>query len=359
MAVRFETAPSVTPMSLRLVSSTLVLAFLALACGSSADGDDGSPHDGDGGTSSAGNGATAGTFAAAGSGASHGGMGAGGSSAGTGIGGAGGGGAGLGAGGAAPNGGAGSSAGGAFGGAGSGSGTGGSAMDAGAGGLNANGGAGLGGMGGRGFGGRSGAGGAFGGAGRGAGGRGGGGMSGTAGMSAAGTSGMTDCPAAGHVTYTLTKNANPTADEQQAYDLITEAMDKAVDYYNCYTNITKATTVTYVPSVDTADGNSNGSIRFGGREYMEYITAMHEIAHTVGIGTVSQWAPLVQNGIFTGAQATAKLREITGIADDQVHADSQHFWPYGLNYTSEVKSEADVINHCYIVVAIRADMGLN
>jgi hypothetical protein len=230
-------------------------------------------------------------------------------------------------------------------------------MDAGAGGLGTGGAAGLGGMasGGRGFGGRNGAGGAMGGAGRGLGGR-----SAAAGMGAGGTGGASGgCPGAGHVTYTLTKNANPTADEQDAYDLITEAMDKAIEYYDCYTNITKATTVTYVPSVATADGNSNGSIRFGGKEYMEYVTAMHEIAHTVGVGTVSQWAPLVQNGIFTGAQATAKLRQITGIADDQVHADTQHFWPYGLNYTSEVKSEADVIDHCYMVVAIRADMGLN
>ncbi|HEX5101952.1 MAG TPA: hypothetical protein VFV94_20730 [Polyangiaceae bacterium] len=194
-------------------------------------------------------------------------------------------------------------------------------------------------------------------------------LGGMAGMGTSGTSmggmgmsgsggGLGDCPANGHVTYTLTKNANPTADEQKAYDLITEAMDQAVDYYNCYTNITKATTVTYVPSVETADGSSNGSIRFGGKDYMEYITAMHEIAHTVGVGTVSQWSTHLVNGIWNGAQATAKLRELTGIADDEVHGDTQHFWPYGLNYTSEVKSEADVINHCYIVVALRADMGL-
>jgi len=136
-------------------------------------------------------------------------------------------------------------------------------------------------------------------------------------------------------------------------------MDKADEYYNCYTDITKATTVTYVPSVETADGNSNGSIRFGGKSYMEYITAMHEIAHTVGVGTVSQWSSHLTNGVWNGELANAKLRELTGVADDEVHGDSQHFWPYGLNYTSEVKSEADVINHCYIVVALRADMGLN
>jgi len=180
-----------------------------------------------------------------------------------------------------------------------------------------------------------------------------GGMPGAGGGSAGGGA----CPASGHVSYTLMKSANPTTDEQAAYDLITPAMDKAIDYYNCYTNITKAESVTYVPSVPTADGNSNGSIRFGGKDYMEYITAMHEIAHTVGVGTYSEWGPLVVNGIFTGDHATTQLRAITGIADDQVHADTQHFWPYGLNYTSEVKSEADVIDHCMMVVAIRLDMG--
>jgi hypothetical protein len=209
-----------------------------------------------------------------------------------------------------------------------------------------------------GLGGRTAMGGRFGGGGRAQGGMGGLGLAGMSGMGMSGA-GANGCPASGHVSYTLTKNANPSADEQQAYMLITEAMDKAVQYYNCYTNITKADTVTYVPSVETADGNSNGSIRFGGKDYMEYITAMHEIAHTVGIGTASNWGSMVQNGIFTGEQATAKLRSITGVADDQVHADTQHFWPYGLNYTSEVKSEADVIDHCYMVVAIRADLGLH
>jgi hypothetical protein len=172
-----------------------------------------------------------------------------------------------------------------------------------------------------------------------------------------GTAGSGACPASGHVSYTLTKASNPSSDQQQAYGLITTAMDKAVQYYNCYTNITKADTVTYDASVPTADGNINGSIRFGGRDYMEYITAMHEIAHTVGVGTAPKWASLVVDGIFTGTHATAELRAITGNASDELNADTQHFWPYGLNYTSEVKSEADVIDHCLIVSAIRLDLG--
>jgi hypothetical protein len=184
------------------------------------------------------------------------------------------------------------------------------------------------------------------------------------GSSDATTSDGAPCPYVGHVTYTLTKSAAPTAAELAAYALITPAMDKAVYYYNCYTNITKSTFVTYDPGVPTADGNSNGSIRFGGTVYMEYITAMHEIAHTVGVGTASNWRSFVAipdaggSGPWTGTSANAQLRAITGVATQTLTADTMHFWPYGLNYTSEVKSEADVIDHCKMVVAIRKDLGL-
>jgi hypothetical protein len=162
----------------------------------------------------------------------------------------------------------------------------------------------------------------------------------------------------GRVTYTLVKASSPTADQQAAYDAITKAMDEAVRYYNQYTSIVKTLIVRYEPSVSTADGNINGSIRFGKKEYMNHITAMHEIAHTVGIGTSSQYRALIQNGVFTGTNATNALRAITGNPQDVLKGDSQHFWPYGLNYTSEVKSTADLINHCKIVNAIKKDLGI-
>jgi hypothetical protein len=116
--------------------------------------------------------------------------------------------------------------------------------------------------------------------------------------------------------------------------------------------------------VATADGNINGSIRFGGTQYMEYITAMHEIAHTVGVGTANNWRSFVaipdggSSGPWTGTNANKQLRAISGVSTDTLTADTQHFWPYGLNYTSEVKSEADVINHCKIVMALRKDLGI-
>jgi hypothetical protein len=173
------------------------------------------------------------------------------------------------------------------------------------------------------------------------------------------TLGPPACTPTGHVTYTLAMAAAPTAEEQSAYDAIVCAMDGAVAYYNCYTSITKKLDVSYVPSVATADGNYNGSIRFGpDHSYMECVTGMHEIAHTVGVGQAPNWNSLSVGGLFTGANAIAQLRAITGNPTDVVHSDTQHFWPYGLNYTSEAKSTADLIDHCLMVTAIRKDLGL-
>ena len=167
------------------------------------------------------------------------------------------------------------------------------------------------------------------------------------------------CPFSGRVTYTLTKSPNPTAAEAEAYARITVAMDAAIANYNCYANLTKATTVTYNPSVATADGNVNGSIRFGASAaYMTLPTSMHEIAHTLGVGS-SQFAAMISNNIFTGTNATNQIREITGNPTEQVHGDGTHFWPYGLNYDSEYHGLSDAINHCKIVSAIRKDLGLN
>lgn len=161
----------------------------------------------------------------------------------------------------------------------------------------------------------------------------------------------------GNVTYTLVRAANPTAAQQAAYTLITAAMDSAVWYMNQYTTFTKAITVTYVPSVATADGNINGSIRFGANTYyMNQATALHEIAHTVGVGTSSVWwNTLIVSGIYTGTNATQLLRTITGDPAAQIHGDNQHFWPYGLNYPTEVTSVFDYIYHCQLLEAMHAD----
>ncbi|OUM59654.1 Non-catalytic module family DOC2 [Piromyces sp. E2] len=156
--------------------------------------------------------------------------------------------------------------------------------------------------------------------------------------------------------YTLHKSANPTSDELDAYSRITQAMDKALYYYNTYGNLSKFINVYYNPGVPTAEASNNGDLRFGkDRNYMYEGTAMHEIAHTLGMGTTSEYRAMFQNGVFQGQKAQAVLREIDG-PNAVLKGDNQHFWPYGINYRSEVRSEQDLISHVRIVNAMYQDI---
>jgi hypothetical protein len=165
------------------------------------------------------------------------------------------------------------------------------------------------------------------------------------------------CPQTGHVSYTLNRAAAPTAAQTDAYTRIAAAMDAAVGIYNCNTNITESLQVHYDPSVPTANGGGD-TIRFGAQSSMVLATAMHEIAHTAGVGTFSNWSSFVSGGNWTGTNATSQLRSLTGDSAAVLHADQQHFWPYGLNQVSEVSSAEDFIRHCTMVMALRKDMGV-
>ena len=158
------------------------------------------------------------------------------------------------------------------------------------------------------------------------------------------------------VEYTLHKSSNPTEDELDAYQRITTVMDSAVYLYNKYTNLSKYINVYYAPGVPTAEASSNGDLRFGKeRSYMFVGTAMHEMAHTMGMGTTDAYRAMFKDGVFQGEKAQALLKEIDG-PDAVLKGDNQHFWPYGLNYASEVKSEQDLINHAKIVYAMYQDI---
>jgi hypothetical protein len=162
--------------------------------------------------------------------------------------------------------------------------------------------------------------------------------------------------AEGSVSYVLHKSDNPTEDELDAYQRITTVMDSAVYIYNKYTNLTKFINVYYAPGVPTAEASSNGDLRFGNdRGYMFVGTAMHEMAHTMGMGTTNDYRSMFKDGVFLGEKAQAILKEIDG-PDAELHGDNQHFWPYGLNYASEVHSEQDLINHARIVEAMYQDI---
>ncbi len=115
------------------------------------------------------------------------------------------------------------------------------------------------------------------------------------------------------------------------------------------------------PSV-RADGNINGNIRFGpNRIFMNTGTAIHEISHTLEVGTSYKWSSLgayndsIKCSIYNGVNATKILREIKGDSSVLLYKDHQHFWPFGINYTHEYTCREDLINHCKIVNAMFAD----
>ncbi|MFI6698925.1 hypothetical protein ACIBJC_08060 [Streptomyces sp. NPDC050509] len=159
--------------------------------------------------------------------------------------------------------------------------------------------------------------------------------------------------AAADITWTLERASNPTQDQLTAYGLITTAMNAAVARYNNLSDLGKSITVRYDPGVPTADGNINGTIRFGNRGYMTERTALHEIAHTIGVGTSGSWSSLTSGGTWRGAQATALVKRFDG-AGATLSAGGGHFWPYGLNYENEFSNTAGD-RHVQIVVAMVRD----
>lgn len=159
--------------------------------------------------------------------------------------------------------------------------------------------------------------------------------------------------AAASITWSLERASNPTQDQLAAYDLITRAMNAAVARYNNLSDLGKNITVRYDPGVPTADGNINGTIRFGNRAYMTERTALHEIAHTIGVGTSSGWSRLGGSGTWTGAQATALVRQFDG-SGAKLSTGGGHFWPYGLNYENEFSNTA-ADRHVQIVAAMVRD----
>jgi hypothetical protein len=157
----------------------------------------------------------------------------------------------------------------------------------------------------------------------------------------------------GTITWKLSKASNPTADQQRAYDLITRAMNAAVSRYNNLSGLAKSITAHYDPNVPTADGNINGTIRFGKTAYMNERTALHEISHTIGVGTSGKWGTLGCGGTYNGSRATALVKQFDG-QSAVLHCDGQHFWPYGLNQDNEFSS-TNADRHVRIVDAMVRD----
>jgi hypothetical protein len=156
--------------------------------------------------------------------------------------------------------------------------------------------------------------------------------------------------ASANVTYTLHLSGVDSGIAGQ----ISNSMSEAVGYYNQYGEFDKQLNVYYSSGVPTAQANYDGVITFGGQRNTR--VALHEMCHTMGIGTQSRYGNLMTDGTWDGPVANDLLSTMDG-AGSVVHGDSQHFWPYGLNYDSE-DSETNRIRHVQLVEAMRCDMGI-
>lgn len=187
-----------------------------------------------------------------------------------------------------------------------------------------------------------------------------GGAEASGGTPGSGGGGSDGCPFAGHVEYHLNQSESWPSD---VTPLITAAMDGAVEQYNCYADLTKSITVNYNPGVPTAEANVDGVLSFGAnKSYMQVATAMHEVAHTLGVGYYP-WAELMEDGRWIGEHVDAFMTSLPAEERDPdmysqrtyITGDSQHFWPYGLNQASEHQSDWSLINHVRIVFAMQLD----
>ena len=166
-----------------------------------------------------------------------------------------------------------------------------------------------------------------------------------------------DCFGRGDITYEIKPFDLDNAEKKAKISKkMVSAMDAAVARYNCYTDLQVHIKVFFDPKVPTANGSwFLRRIKFGNIDMIHKITAMHEIAHVVGIGSSFDWKNLVKDSRFIGQHLSALLSNTDGMPE-HIYADDSHFWPYGLNQASEVKSERDLLNHCLLVAAMKKDL---
>ncbi len=156
----------------------------------------------------------------------------------------------------------------------------------------------------------------------------------------------------GSITYKLSDGSENWPEDRKKR--IIAAMDEGTAFLNKHADFKKELTANNSPGTPTADANIDGWINWGGS--ISRRVAIHEIAHTLGIGTHENWEKNIKDGLWTGKHALAQLREFDG-RDAVLHADRMHFWPYGLNFDSESGKDND-LRHVKMVQAMRKDMGL-
>ncbi|MGC4031786.1 MAG: PEP-CTERM sorting domain-containing protein [Tepidisphaeraceae bacterium] len=160
-------------------------------------------------------------------------------------------------------------------------------------------------------------------------------------------------PSFGALSFTIGGTWDTAARAQAASD----AMTAIVNRYNSYGNFGNYNIYCYYDAgIPTAQASYLGSIGFGGTYPAERV-AQHESNHYLGSGTTTAWTNKFTSGLWTGAKVNALVAQFDG--DGEVlHQSGVHFYPYGLNYDTEVVNSSVLMRNIAIMYAIRQDTGL-
>ncbi len=159
------------------------------------------------------------------------------------------------------------------------------------------------------------------------------------------------------LTFTLADSSTwPSAAEWQD---VYNKMTYNCNLYNAFATFGPYNIYVYyssgIPTEQASYGGYGGSIGVG-QQYPQYWNLQHEMSHYLGTGTYWQWPNLMYSGVWHGAAANALEQQFDGVGA-VLAGDTQHFWPYGLNYATEDSHIAEE-RHMALDYALLQDMGL-
>lgn len=168
----------------------------------------------------------------------------------------------------------------------------------------------------------------------------------------------------GNVTYQLQSSVTGSGEH---YPRIASAMQSAVDYYNNLTSISgHHLSVNYNAGTPTAEASYGGYMQFGASSgYQRTGTALHEIAHTIGVGQHWIWygpnSPLRAEGTrgkWLGERANKVVQFLNNDPAAFMTGDAVHMWPYGINGAHEDNNSAFLYTANALIVQALGEDGL-
>ncbi len=145
----------------------------------------------------------------------------------------------------------------------------------------------------------------------------------------------------GTITYQLNSSVTGAGDHGVR---IGAAIKSAVEYWNNLTSIQgHHLSVNHHAGTPTAEAGYGGGMQFGANaSYQRTGTAMHEMGHTIGVGTHSMWygpssvlRETGSRGAWLGERANKVVQFFDNDPAGYLRGDAVHMWPYGINGAQE------------------------